>query len=624
MRHQPEGEPGRRNRTPRSRAVGLVASRRGSTRPRWPRWSGRGEGLTPLGDDVVCGWLAAHRGAGTPTPEVDDAVRRLLPRTTTLSASSSSAPWPVRSPTRSGTTSAPSVRRLRTARGAAGVVRAQLRSGPGPRHRPRPRHPRRRAGRMSTDHVELRSGAYADSVTLLPGEPAGAAVARRRDGPGRDGDAAEPRGAGADRASRSPATPPSTTSSSRSASTTAPPTGPQPLAAVDAALTADPSDGRRHHDRPEAPPRRRGRRWLARGDGAGLGAGRQRRGRGDGRARGRRRRMVFSDHVPVEQEVALKRARRGARRAGDGPDCGTAGVDGVGLGFANVVPPDGSGSWPPRVPAVSRSWRSCDHAGDRGSPRRTASAGATCRRPSAVSPPARPCAGSTPTRTSTSSSVVSTPPAPEVAAGTHEGDRSGWHARGARRCSAAASVTSPRSPRRCWSGSAITAPEVAGPPASRQHRPRDRARCCAGSSSAARSSRRRPCCSTPPGPAPTWPSWSTSATTPTPTGRAHPIDRPDPPSRAPGTRSRPTPATGGGPRSTSSSATAPSPTPPRPWRRPGRGGPTSRRRRGGGHLARPAGPRPPGRGPGRGGCRGAPLQRGRDAACASRCSREAS
>jgi hypothetical protein len=47
---------------------------------------GRGDGLTPLGDDILCGWLVARRAAGTPTPAVDDAVRRALPRTTTLSA----------------------------------------------------------------------------------------------------------------------------------------------------------------------------------------------------------------------------------------------------------------------------------------------------------------------------------------------------------------------------------------------------------------------------------------------------------------------------------------------------------------------------------------------------------
>jgi FdrA protein len=49
--------------------------------------------------------------------------------------------------------------------------------------------------------------------------------------------------------------------------------------------------------------------------------------------------MVFSDNVPLEQEVALKRyaATRGLLVMG--PDCGTAVVGGLGLGFANVVPP---------------------------------------------------------------------------------------------------------------------------------------------------------------------------------------------------------------------------------------------------------------------------------------------
>jgi hypothetical protein len=47
---------------------------------------GRGSGLTPLGDDVVCGWVAMHRAAGVDTPEHDARVRALLPRTTRLSA----------------------------------------------------------------------------------------------------------------------------------------------------------------------------------------------------------------------------------------------------------------------------------------------------------------------------------------------------------------------------------------------------------------------------------------------------------------------------------------------------------------------------------------------------------
>jgi hypothetical protein len=79
--------------TPRSRGAGLVPTsvRRGVLPieidpPTVADLVGRGDGLTPFGDDVLCGWLVAHRAAGVPTPAVDDAVRRALPRTTTLSA----------------------------------------------------------------------------------------------------------------------------------------------------------------------------------------------------------------------------------------------------------------------------------------------------------------------------------------------------------------------------------------------------------------------------------------------------------------------------------------------------------------------------------------------------------
>lgn len=47
---------------------------------------GRGEGLTPLGDDVLAGWLAVHRAAGVATPEVDAVVATAPGRTTLLSA----------------------------------------------------------------------------------------------------------------------------------------------------------------------------------------------------------------------------------------------------------------------------------------------------------------------------------------------------------------------------------------------------------------------------------------------------------------------------------------------------------------------------------------------------------
>ncbi len=49
--------------------------------------------------------------------------------------------------------------------------------------------------------------------------------------------------------------------------------------------------------------------------------------------------MIFSDNVPVAQEVALKAWADEAGLLVLGPDCGTAVVAGVGLGFANVVRP---------------------------------------------------------------------------------------------------------------------------------------------------------------------------------------------------------------------------------------------------------------------------------------------
>jgi len=53
--------------------------------------------------------------------------------------------------------------------------------------------------------------------------------------------------------------------------------------------------------------------------------------------------MIFSDNVPVEQEIALKdiAAQRGLLVMG--PDCGTAIVGGVGLGFAHTLAPGAIG-----------------------------------------------------------------------------------------------------------------------------------------------------------------------------------------------------------------------------------------------------------------------------------------
>jgi len=48
--------------------------------------------------------------------------------------------------------------------------------------------------------------------------------------------------------------------------------------------------------------------------------------------------MIFSDNVPVEQEVWLKDRAAGRGLLVMGPDCGTAIVSGIGLGFSHAVP----------------------------------------------------------------------------------------------------------------------------------------------------------------------------------------------------------------------------------------------------------------------------------------------
>jgi FdrA protein len=49
--------------------------------------------------------------------------------------------------------------------------------------------------------------------------------------------------------------------------------------------------------------------------------------------------MIFSDNVPLEQELVLKRTAEERGLLVMGPDCGTAVVGGLGLGFANTVTP---------------------------------------------------------------------------------------------------------------------------------------------------------------------------------------------------------------------------------------------------------------------------------------------
>jgi FdrA protein len=49
--------------------------------------------------------------------------------------------------------------------------------------------------------------------------------------------------------------------------------------------------------------------------------------------------FLFSDNVPLKDEIALKRLAQERNLLLMGPDCGTAMLNGVGFGFVNVVPP---------------------------------------------------------------------------------------------------------------------------------------------------------------------------------------------------------------------------------------------------------------------------------------------
>ena len=48
--------------------------------------------------------------------------------------------------------------------------------------------------------------------------------------------------------------------------------------------------------------------------------------------------LMFSDNVPIEDEVSLKQHAKSMGLFMMGPDCGTAVINGAPLGFANAVP----------------------------------------------------------------------------------------------------------------------------------------------------------------------------------------------------------------------------------------------------------------------------------------------
>jgi FdrA protein len=73
--------------------------------------------------------------------------------------------------------------------------------------------------------------------------------------------------------------------------------------------------------------------------------------------------MVFSDNVPVEQELRLKQAAAEQGLLVMGPDCGTAVVGGLGLGFANVVQPGPVGVVAASGTGAQQVLALLDHAG---------------------------------------------------------------------------------------------------------------------------------------------------------------------------------------------------------------------------------------------------------------------
>ncbi|GAA1972747.1 acyl-CoA synthetase FdrA [Nocardioides panacihumi] len=73
--------------------------------------------------------------------------------------------------------------------------------------------------------------------------------------------------------------------------------------------------------------------------------------------------MVFSDNMPLEQEVALKRAAAERGSLVMGPDCGTAVIGGLGLGFANVVEPGPVGIVAASGTGTQQLLALLDHAG---------------------------------------------------------------------------------------------------------------------------------------------------------------------------------------------------------------------------------------------------------------------
>ena len=285
---------------------------------------------------MLCGWLAVLVATDRLTDDVATAVRSVLDRTTLLSATLVECAL-------HGEV-LPEFAAYLAALGTP--ARGRCRPGPDP-HRahvrcgalvgrpPRTDHARDGGSRMRT-HVELRSGAYADSVTLLQVSRDVAAI---------DGVLAAQvamatplnvevlGGMGFDVPASSPN---DMVVALRADDDDALDRG---LAAVDRSLTAA---VRRPSGPTELAPHRTSATALRSTPGGlvlvstpGASATVEAMDALDAGADV----MLFSDNVPVEQEIALKRVAADRGLLVMGPDCGTAVVGGLGLGFANVVRP---------------------------------------------------------------------------------------------------------------------------------------------------------------------------------------------------------------------------------------------------------------------------------------------
>ena len=267
--------------------------------------------------------------------------------------------------------------------------------------------------------VEVRRGAYHDSVTLMQVSRDVVAVDGVHGRPGRDGHRAQPRPA------------------ARHGLRPARDAGPNDLvvavraddddaleratAAMEQALAAASagSSGGDGLGGSEPAPRTVGlgcpahRRSRPR---PGLGARPARLHRGDGRARRRAVGAGVQRQRPVEQEVRLKDEAAARGLLVMGPDCGTAVVGGVGLGFANVVRPG-----PVGLVAAQRHRRAAAdvparHAPGSASATASASAAATCP-PRSAARSTRPALALLDDDPATELIVlVSKPPDPAVAA----------------------------------------------------------------------------------------------------------------------------------------------------------------------------------------------------------------